>query len=459
MNRFIAMIMAAVMITAIFIQYKVPEVYAEPALPVVEGEAALLMDAKSGEILYDKNMNELFEPASTTKMITCILALENLKQDEVITIDSETEFTEGSRIYLQEGEKMSVKDLLHALMLESANDAAVALAKAVSGSTEEFSKLMNKKAKQIGAKKPQFVNPNGLHEEGHLASAYDLAMIAKYGMQNKEFRKLVSTYKYQMSATNIRPERTEVPMYNTNRLLYDKSTKMYVNGVLTEAKYKGTTGIKTGYTSSAGGCLVASAKKDGTELIAVVLKSSNLGRFSDCVTLLEYGFGKYHTALAIEKNADLGEVAVKRGAVSRVKAVTTEAAYVTLPIEASSSVVKTKVVLDKKVKAPLKKGDKVGKIEIYEGDTLRGYVDAVAKESIEKGTFLSVIGIGNNAAYAIFAIAAILLSLAAVMIGANVTIKNKRDRRRKELRAKRALEIAKKREIHKSDHDSRDWYF
>lgn len=460
MNRLIAMMMSAVIMTAILIPYITPEAYAQPTLPTVEAEAAILIDAKSGEILYDKNMDTLLEPASTTKMLTCILALENLDRDRMITIDAETPFTEGSRIYLQEGEQMSVEDLLHALMLESANDAAVALAKAMAGSVEEFSKMMNEKAKEIGAKQPQFVNPHGLHQEGHLTSAYDLAMIAKYGMQKEDFRALVSTYKYQMSATNIRPERAEVPMYNTNRLLYDTATKMYVNGVLREAKYAGTTGIKTGYTSSAGGCLAASAvKEDGTELIAVVLKSSDLGRFADCVTLLDYGFAKYHTALAIEGNLSLGTVKVKRGAVGKVEAVTAESAHVTLPIEASTAVVKTKILLDKNVKAPVKKGDKIGTVEIYEGDTLRGTVDAVAGKSVEKGTFLSIIGIGNKVAYVIFTIGGIILALAAALILTRTVVRVKRTKRRQELRARRALEIARRREMQKTDYKNRDWNF
>ncbi len=459
MKRFTAILMTAVMLAATLAPYTVRNAYAETEPPAIIAEGAIVIDADSGTVLYEKNAYAQMEPASTTKMITCILALENLKLDQLVTIDAETAKTEGSRIYLEEGEKMTVEDLLYALMLESANDAAVALAKEISGSTEAFAKLMNKKAKEIGATTTHFVNPNGLHEEGHTVSAHDLAMIAKYGMQNKEFRKLVSTYRHEMAATNIRPERTETPMYNTNRLLYDTSTKLDINGVIRTPKYEGILGVKTGYTSSAGGCLVAAAKQNGTTLIAVALKSTDLGRFSDCISLLDYGFANYHSAQAVKKGTAVGKVKVKMGAVRKVDAIVADNASITLPIEASSSVVNTKTVLDKKVKAPIKKGQKIGEVEIYEGDTLRTTVDIVAKEAVAKGTILSAVGISNKVAHVIFGILAVLLGLAAALFATRIIVKTKRAKRRRELRERRACEIARQREIRRLDCDSRDWYF
>lgn len=231
------------------------------------GASAILIDADTGEVLYEKNKDEQHYPASTTKMMTAILAIENLDLNKNIPIDADTPFTEGSRMYLIEGETISGKDVMYGMMLDSANDAAVAFAKKVSGTVEDFAKLMNEKAKEVGAKNTHFVNPNGLHDEKHVTTAYDLAMIARYCMRNETFRHYVGTYHYVIPATNKQQER---PMYNTNRMLYDEKTKVTVGGEQRGCKYEGITGIKTGYTSNAQGCLVASAKRGNMELIAVV---------------------------------------------------------------------------------------------------------------------------------------------------------------------------------------------
>ena len=165
-----------------------------------------------------------------------------------------------------EGEQITVRDTLYGLMLESANDSAVALAKMISGSVSDFAVLMNAKAQELGALNSNFVNPNGLHEDEHLSTAYDMAMIAKYAMENPVFRDYVATYQYTVAATNMQETRY---LYNTNRLLYDNINKVYVDRILRGCKYEGVTGIKTGYTSKAGGCLVAGAKRGETELIEI----------------------------------------------------------------------------------------------------------------------------------------------------------------------------------------------
>src|SRR5690554_2691538 len=182
------------------------------------GQSAILIDATTGEILYEYNSHVLHYPASTTKIMTGILALENLDLSDYADIDEEASFTGGSRIYLLEGEEITVEELLYALFLESANDAAVALAKKISGTVESFARLMNRKAKELGAKNTNFVNPHGLHEDEHVSTAYDLALIARYAMENQLFRDFVSTYQYTIEETNLQETRY---LYNTNRMLYD----------------------------------------------------------------------------------------------------------------------------------------------------------------------------------------------------------------------------------------------
>ena len=190
--------------------------------PDIIGETAIVIDAKTGQVLYNKNMHDQRYPASTTKLITALLAIENLDLSKTVTIDAETPFTEGSRIYLLEGENVTVEQLLYALMLESANDAAVALGKEIAGTVPAFAEMMNRKAIELGAKNTNFVNPNGLHDDNHLSTAYDLAMIAKEAMKNEKIRELVTTYRYVIPATNKQETRY---LYNTNRLLYDEKPK------------------------------------------------------------------------------------------------------------------------------------------------------------------------------------------------------------------------------------------
>src|SRR5665647_710931 len=277
-------------------------VYAVTSKPNVEAEAALLMDMTTGEILYEKNINKQLYPASTTKMITCILAIENLDLQSDITISSDITKTQGNSMDLVDGEQIKVIDLLYAMMLESANDGAVALAKAISGSVPEFTVLMNEKAREYGAINTNFVNPNGLQNEAHLSTAYDLGMIAKGCMENETFRQLVTTSTYTIAATNKSKARE---VESTNRLLSDKqgSTLIYVNGVLRKCRYEGAIGIKTGYTSDALGCLVSAVEKDGTTFISVILKSSDLGRFADSISLCEWGFKNYKTISVLPKGS------------------------------------------------------------------------------------------------------------------------------------------------------------
>lgn len=404
--------------------------------PEIIAETAIVIDVKTGQILYDKNMHEQREPASTTKVITALLALENLDLGDVVTIDAETPFTGGSRIYLLEDEQITVERLMYALLLESANDAAVALAKEIAGSVPAFAEMMNRKAAELGARNTNFVNPHGLHEEGHLSTAYDLAMIAREAMKNEEFRKLVLTYRYEIPATNKQPERY---MYNTNRLIYDEVTKVVVNGERRPAKYEGATGIKTGYTPQAGGCLIAGAVRGDTELISVVMKSTDPGRFADSIALLDYAFENYKSVKAVDSGMILGEIPVKRGSVQKVQVAAAKEAYATLPVEASSSLVTTKIQLEETIQAPVAKGQKVGFVEIYADDLLIGTVDAVTTDDIPEGGMLSIIGISDETSKVIEKVFASVLIGIVLLFAAYVALKRRQIRRRKQRRLERAM--------------------
>lgn len=253
-------------------------------------ESAILLEEKTGIVVYEKNSNEKLYPASTTKILTAILVLENCKLSDSITVTESsinsipTGYVIGD---LRIGEKFTIENMLYALMLKSANDVAVLLAEHVSGSVENFADLMNQKAIEIGCKNTHFVNPNGIHSDDHYTTASDLALIAKYCMKNETFRKIVSTQEYTLPKTNLYAYENR-SFDNTNNLILSKSSYYYENA----------TGIKTGYTKEAGSCLISSATKDDINYIGVVLNSNSNKygkntRFTDSKKLFEYGFENF----------------------------------------------------------------------------------------------------------------------------------------------------------------------
>lgn len=236
-----------------------------PQAPPVSAKQAILIDGKSGEVIYEKNADEKGYPASTTKIMTALVAL-NLCRQYDIDIKQEVKVpkvavgVEGSSLYLKEDQEITIEDLLYGVMLRSGNDGATALAAILGGNLEHFVRLMNQTAEKLGCEGTRFVNPSGLFDENHYTTARDLAAIARQAMKNKDFRKVVGA----------------------------KSWKTYDNKNKTVHQYDGATGIKIGFTEMSGRTLVASAKRDGTELICVVLSDSNW--FNDAYALMDYGF-------------------------------------------------------------------------------------------------------------------------------------------------------------------------
>ncbi len=237
-------------------------------------ETAILVDANTGEVLYEKEADKRIYPASTTKMMTAILAIEEVSPFKIVEISSYAAQTEGASAELRAGDRVQMQDLLYGLMLPSGNDAAVAIAEYIDGSEKAFAKRMTKKAHAIGATKTQFTNPNGLPDERHYTTARDLATIASYAYQNKRFKRIVKTTNRSVRVCNTG---RVIDLYNTNQLL----------DMMDECD-----GIKTGTTCAAGQCLVASAVKGKTSLIAVVMKVEDGLRWQEAKRLLEYGFEK-----------------------------------------------------------------------------------------------------------------------------------------------------------------------
>lgn len=345
------------------------------------GESAILIDAETGQIIYEKNPHEKLHPASTTKILTGILTLENASMDEIVTVDEEVVYlTKGSHIALEPGEQLTVKDLLYALLVESANDAALALAKHISGSVEEFAELMNNKAKELGALNSNFVNPNGLSVENHLSTAYDLSLIARYAMKNETFREIVSNYTYVIPATNKKNE--ERVLWSSNRLLYSHNT-ILVDGKNVPAKYDGITGVKTGYTPEAGNCLVASAERDNESLIAVVLKSNVNNIFSDIHMLLNYGFDNFEKANIAIKEQFVDNIEVENGTIPVVAGIIGENLYRTIPVNSLEKISK-KIIINDEIKAPIRSGEVLGKVEYFLEDDYLGTVNILSTYDVDE---------------------------------------------------------------------------
>lgn len=237
-------------------------------MPSISAKSAILYEPEQGHVLYQKNAHQRLPMASTTKIMTAIIALEHLKPDEQVRIPKEATAIEGSSVYLKEGETLSVEDLLYSLMLRSANDAAVALAYAVSEDIYGFSQLMNQKATQLGLSDTSFQNPHGLDSSDHYTTAHDLAVITAYALKDPYFREICSTYKYSFTT--------------------EEGPRLVVNHNKMLKSYSGAIGVKTGYTKTSGRCLVSAAEREGKILICVTLDAPS--DWSDHTALLDYGF-------------------------------------------------------------------------------------------------------------------------------------------------------------------------
>jgi len=329
-------------------------------IPNIASPSALLMDLNTGKMLYEKNINEKMYPASLTKVMTAILALENCELNEVATVSYNAVMSISSGYVianLQIGEEVTVEQLLNVLLVGSANDSAVVLAEHISGSVEAFAELMNSKAKELGCTSTNFLNPYGAHDENHYSSAYDLALIAKYAMQNETFRSLVSKTSYKLPTTNKYNEEDRY-FTTTNALLYNN-----------EYYYKYATGIKTGFTTPAKNCLIASAKKGDLELLTVVLGADQneeglSNRYLDTKNLFEYGYGNYTKKEIIKSGGVVQTVNVKNATrdTKKLDAVVQNNISVLIKSEDENNAILPQVNINENLKAPINQGDVIGTV-------------------------------------------------------------------------------------------------
>ena len=254
--------------------------------PSVTAESAIVMDVQSGAILYEKNIDKREYPASITKVMTALVAIENSSLSETVTYsrNAVTNLESGaSNIEIQPGEKLSMEDSLYAILLMSANEACNGVAEHVAGSIDNFVAMMNEKAKELGCQNTHFANPHGLHDENHYTCCYDMALIARAAYQNETFRIIVGTARYTIPPTNKHAEQTD--LQNHNEMLYPFQTNKYV--------YDGCTGGKTGYTNAANSTLVTYAERDGMTLICVVMNTQSPNQWLDSRNLFDYCFDNF----------------------------------------------------------------------------------------------------------------------------------------------------------------------
>ena len=336
-------------------------------LPITS-RAALLMEKSTGQILYARNEHEQLEPASVTKVMTLLLTMEaidsgTIHYDDVVTVSADAAGMGGSQVFLAEGEQITVEELLKAVCVASGNDAAVALAEKVAGVHELFVEQMNRRAAELGMEDTHFVNCTGLTAEGHVTSAHDIALMSReLILHHPDIRRFTTIW-----MDTIRNGAFQLA--NTNKLI---------------RFYDGATGLKTGYTASAGYCISATAERDGMELIAVIMKAPDKdARAKDAKALLNYGFSTYALVSAAPQEP-LTPVPVAMGTADAVQPITeTENASVLVERSKAGGLTQT-VTMEPQVTAPVAAGQRLGELSVLDGDTVLVTVPLVAQEAVAR---------------------------------------------------------------------------
>ncbi len=344
----------------------------------LEAKSAILIDASSGEIIYEKNIHEKLPPASITKIMLLLIAMEDLnsgkiKLDDEVHVSANSARMGGSQVYLEEGETQTVNDLLKAICLRSANDAAVALAEHISGSIDVFAQRMNEKAKLLGMLNTNFKNATGLPDEEHFTTAYDISIMSRELLRYPKIHEWLTIY-----MTDIKVGKSK------------KSTQTLVNTNKLIREYQGANGIKTGLTNDAGHCLAASAKRGNLSLISVVLggPTSN-SRFLESKQLLDFGFANYDAVPICKKNEVIKKIKVLKGKENELNAVA-ESDYSLLIKKGALKEIEKEIVLPEVINAPCEKGQKIGEIILKNNGKEIGKINVVTENALKKASAIDM---------------------------------------------------------------------
>lgn len=341
-------------------------------------DSAILIEPTTNTILYELNKDKRKPPASMTKLMTMLLIIEaiddgRIKLNDIVTVSKNAAGMGGSQVFLEENMKIEVEQLLKGIAIASGNDAAVAMAEHIAGSTDEFVKMMNDKVKELGLSNTHFVNVHGLDAENHYSSAYDMAQIARELLKHEKILEYTSLYEDYL----IKPDGSKTWLVNTNKLV---------------RFYDGVDGLKTGYTSTAKYCLTATAQKNNIRFVTVTMGvDTSEHRSSDTTSMLNYAFANYKLNTIIKKDQVIGEIEVKKGKNNIGKIAASE--NVTDLLKQNEKKTYSYNIIKDKVEAPLKKGDVVGKLEVIDNNGKKVKdVDLVINESIDKHSFFSLFG-------------------------------------------------------------------
>lgn len=341
-----------------------------------DGKSAILIEASTGKILYEKNSHERYAPASMTKIMSMILIMEeiekgNLKWNDTLVASEYAASMGGSQIFLQPNEKMSVKDLFKAVAIGSANDATVVFAEKIAGTEEKFVEKMNKKAKELGLKDTNFKNAVGLDEANHYSSAYDMAYMAKELVKHEKIFEFTTIYEdYLRQNTD-----NKFWLVNTNKLI---------------KTYDGADGLKTGYTTEAGYCLTASAYRNNMRLIGTIMGAKeSKTRNTNMATLLDYGFNMYQMQVEVKKGEVVSKKKSSKAENEVIEIVPKKDASVLVEKGEEKEALNYEMNLDK-IKLPIKKGDKIGVLKLKDGNKVISTVDLTVKEDVEKASILEL---------------------------------------------------------------------
>ncbi|MGM9571265.1 MAG: D-alanyl-D-alanine carboxypeptidase family protein [bacterium] len=358
----ITMIVLLILLTGI-------PVYAQ-SLSNITAKSAVVIEYETGKVIFAKNSEEKRAPASTTKIMTALVALDEMgDQLDILVPTSEKAATIGeSSIWLVKGEVLSLEDMLYGLLLNSGNDAAVAIAEKIGGSEAGFVQMMNAKAKSLGAKNTHFANPNGLPNKDHYTTAADLAKITRCALHNPIFSSIVATKTKEIIWENHEWNRQ---LINTNKLLWHLD---------------GANGVKTGYTEDAGHCLVSSAKRGDQQFICVVLNSANI--WEDSKNLLEYAFANYKKVDLYDKGQAVAEAKVDSGLEDKLKLITQNKVSVVVPKDNKQKIKKKFLIKENKKAAPIKKGEVIGRMDILLDGKIISQENLMADRDVHSKTLM-----------------------------------------------------------------------
>lgn len=344
----------------------------------VNCKSAILMDAGTGTVLYEKNPHEQLPPASVTKIMTMLLVMEALDSNKItlndkVTVSERASKMGGTQLYLEPGEVKTVEELMKGVAIRSANDASLALGEYIAGTEELFVQLMNTRAKELGMENTTFINTNGLPAEGHVTTAYDIALMSRELLKHKDVHKWLTTW---MDTVLVGKKQSPQSLVNTNKLLNT---------------YQGINGIKTGYTSEALHCISASATRGGTTFIAVIMAApTSQIRFNEAAKLLDYGFANYNTVQIAKKGSVIENMMITKGKIPQVEVIAKDDLNA-LVKKGNEGNVEKEIILPESLTAPVKQGDKIGEIIAKVDGEEIGRVDIVAKEDVEKASILNIL--------------------------------------------------------------------